>query len=393
MGIRLAIPSDITAIRVLDAGAFPTGNPALEPAAPGELEGGIQRGEVWLDERDGVIVGFIHCETLEKSRYNLVSLVVANEFQGRGFGRNLMSHIRDSILSPDIAAEVTCVTSPENIRMIAILLSYGFIGTNLITDYFGPGKGRIFFHFGQSKFEYVRQNHVYGPLASSGAIVELMTHNAMHVVDIQVGAQGALLDLAEPLTPDPVSLRQTEANSSVGQASGVLAALTFLLGFSFVESDYSIALRLFVMVAVILTVGGMQVYANSTGNMARIGDGNFSDHMKWGNLLLDFGGHYPLVLVLPAVFAAHTKSIIGAAIIGAIVTALLFAYEFSSFSIYRRYKKTWLITSLVVMTCLLPVIALPLTLWLDNQWLWVALTSAVLGGRFAWQARRSVREG
>jgi ribosomal protein S18 acetylase RimI-like enzyme len=46
--------------------------------------------------------------------------------------------------SPYLVA-VTCMTSPNNLAMQALLESFGFIQVGLASDYFGPGKHRLRF--------------------------------------------------------------------------------------------------------------------------------------------------------------------------------------------------------------------------------------------------------
>jgi GNAT superfamily N-acetyltransferase len=393
MDIRLAGPGDLEALRKLDNLAFPPGNPDLEPSGPMELERGLEHDELWLGFEGNKPVGFLHVERIEEDRFNLISLVISPDFQRRGFGRQFLAFITVEFLKGRPKAEITCVTSPRNAGMIAALLSSGFIGTSIVRDFFGPGKDRLVFQFSPNRFEYVHRNQMYVPLESSIAIEKLMASGSMHIVSFHLGSQGDLVELAKFVENDVAGLRQTEANTSVAQASGVLAALTFLLGFSFVDPDYSLPLRLFLIVGIVATLGSIQVYANSTGNMVRIGDGSFDAHMKWGNLLLDFGGHYPLVLILPALFVSGAQVGVIAFLVGTIVTVLLVAYELSPFSIFRRHQRTAVGTVLMYTTSLLPMLAAPIEVLLGSQAVWVILSGSVLLLRFGWQARRNSFEG
>lgn len=393
MDIRLAGPADLPVLRELDHRAFPEGNIDLEPSAPNELERGLENDELWLGFEGEEPIGFLHLEQIEHDRFNLISLVVSPDFQRKGFGRQFLAFLKNEFLRQRPKAEVTCVTSPRNSGMIAALLSSGFIGTSIVKDYFGPAKDRLVFQLSPNRFEYVHRNQMYVPLESSTAIEKLMSTGSMHIVGFHVGSQGELVELAKFVENDIAGLRQTEANTSVAQASGVLAGLTFLLGFSFVDPDYSLALRLFLVFGVVATLGSIQVYANSTGNMVRIGDGSFDAHMKWGNLLLDFGGHYPLVLILPALFASGADVGVIAFVVGIMVSILLLAYELSPFSIFRRHQRTVVGTVLMYLTSLLPMLAAPIELFFGSQGLWVLVSGSVLLLRFGWQARRKSFEG
>lgn len=401
MAIRLALAGDVKKIRALEKGSFPKGKLDLEPAHVGEIEYGVEKQQIWVEEVGADLVGFIHVEELKDRRYNLVSLAVKNDYKGRGFGRNLLAHVLALVFESEPQAEMSCVTSPRNIGMMRLLLSHQFVGTRIARDYYGKGKDRVFFRRGYSRGEYFRGSHEYIPMDSTDALIFAMENANKELVGVQSSAQGVMAELANPVASEPIALRQTEANASVSESSGVLAALVFLLGFSFAaEGDALPWLRVFLAIAAVLTLGSLQVYANSTGSMARIGDGKFDAYMKWGNLLLEYGGIYPLALSLPVMVAALSPLPgIGYVVVG-FTTLLLFAYEFSPFSIYSRYRKSVTSTVLVLISCLLPA-ASSLLLYANSagqgdksaQGWWVLLASLVLLARFVWQARRGNDEG
>lgn len=395
MSIRKANSIDLPSIQKLDRAAFPGNSADLEPSAPGELEHGLERREIWVYELNQVVVGFIQFEKLDRSRYNLISLVVDSKHQGEHIGKSMVKKVLKRTRKRNPDAEVGCVTSPRNTRMISLLLKRGFKGVEHVSDYFGPGKDRLWFKLSKSEPDYPDTTRVVVPLEDPTALIKLMSEKSFHLISVQEASQGLLVTLGQPVIADPVSLRQTEANTSVAQASGILAALAFILGFVFKDADgINTPLGVFLVFSIVLTAGAVQLYANSTGNMARIGDGNFDKHMKWGNLLLDFGGHYPLILVLPALVASGVKDTGLALIAGIGVSAMLLWYEFSPYSIFRRYKFSWVSGALVLVTCLVPVLSALFVDLSKNQSaeLWMLGVFVLLALRFALQAGRKSTE-
>lgn len=386
-----AVEGDLALVRALDSEAFPQGDTNLEPSSDGEIEAGISKGELWLArDVEGVVLAYAQCESLAPNSFNLISLAVIPSAQNQSVGRRLLEHLIATVEHVSPEAEITCVTSPKNERMIRLLLSKGFKGVEYLKDYFGPGKDRIWFRKCIENLEYRSNSQVTVLAEQSDAYSDLMQTRGMHLVDTWPGSQGKLLTLAQPVQVDSVSLRQTEANTSVAQASAILAALAFLVTILFQMAKESAAspVGVLLIISLVLTIGATQVYANSTGNMARIGDGNFDKHMKWGNLLLDFGGHYPLVILLPALFSrigGETGWL--ATLLGFAVGLLILAYELSPFSIFRRHKFSWIGFALVLLTAGLPAFTWLIALPGPFEAIWVGAVLAVLSLRFAWQAR------
>ena len=135
--------------------------------------------------------------------------------------------------------------------------------------------------------------------------------------------------------------------------------------------------------ATILTVGALAIFANSSGNLARIRDDGFDAHMRWANLLLEFGGLYPLVIAITAVsLSLDSDSLTASIVVGSLTSALLLAYEYSPFSILSRYHQPWFLHLVVIVTCALPAAFAPSVLVLGDETPWVAAVGLVLLARF-----------
>lgn len=139
---RKANEADLEKIRLLDSECFPVGSLDLEPAAPGELEAGVQNGEILLALCDSEIVGMIQLHN-SSSDSELLSLAITKDFRGMGLGKSLMSQILNQWSTE--SASLTCVTSPNNLAMRALLESFGFLEQAEIRDHFGEGKHRLLY--------------------------------------------------------------------------------------------------------------------------------------------------------------------------------------------------------------------------------------------------------
>lgn len=382
---------DLPDIHSLDKAVFPERSLDLEPASEEELEFGVSRGEIFVAKNDGTTMGFIHFETISDTAINLVSVAVSPDHQGQGIGRRLVQFMGEAIA--ESIEEVSCVTSPRNGPMIKLLLEENFVGTALVKSYFGEGRDRLVFKRTNTADEYLLGGGDFVPLESSDAIISLMASGSRQLSRIHFGAQGPLLEISKTVEIDFASARNNEASTSVSQAAGILSALTFLLGFSFVLESFSIYLRIFLIIAAVITVGAVQVYANSTGSVLRAKDASFDSHMKMGNLLLDFGGHYPLIIVMPAIFISFDDPFASQIIVAAVVSLLLLIYELSPYSIFYRYKQGFINTVLMVATAVLPLISVWSQFTFSSQLEWILIAIAILSIRFAIHAARNSAEG
>ncbi len=134
--------SDYTTVRALDDATFPESSPDKQRAEPGELEWGIEAGDVHLLDYEGHAVGYVYADRSVPGRVYISGIAIHPGFQGHGFGGLLMSHLLTVLPDGDRTAVVT-VTSPRNLRMLRTLFRRGFAARWALTDYFGPGKHRF----------------------------------------------------------------------------------------------------------------------------------------------------------------------------------------------------------------------------------------------------------
>ena len=390
--LRKAVASDIEALRLLDRLAFPPGELDREPAHPGELEAGLERGQFTVCEIDGVVVGMLQSEHLEPDHVYLAALAVHPDHQGKHVGHELVADFVANVERMDPRPSVTTVTSPSNVAMISLLVNQGFIVRTAMRNYFGPGKDRVYCQLKTRRQVVAPDDRVLVPVEATGHVFDLLAHEEYAITDVLASVQGKLFELSRFDPEDRQGLKADEASISVSESGAVAAALTFLLGLSFAVPDYSEPLRILILVATILTVGSLQIYANASGSLARIKDDSFDRHMKWGNLLLEFGGVLPLVIVLPAVFARASDNFALSFSVAVIVSLTIGAYEYSSFAISARYRHGVVFHILVGATVALPLVAAPLFAVTGRDTLWVALVGLVMALRLLWLVPASQRE-
>jgi GNAT superfamily N-acetyltransferase len=113
----------------------------LERAAPGELERGVEAGDVWVVECAEGVVGYAHLDRQCRSRFVVAGLVVVPSRRGHRLGTSLLAAALESV---DLGRTPVCaVTSPENLVMLNLLFARGFVGRWALPGYFGPALHRV----------------------------------------------------------------------------------------------------------------------------------------------------------------------------------------------------------------------------------------------------------
>jgi ribosomal protein S18 acetylase RimI-like enzyme len=145
ISIRPAGASDLAQLLALDKECFPAGNTDLEPAPPGEIEQGVADGSVFVAISEDIAIGMLQLERSSSNEWELLSLAITNSHRSKGVGKALLEQMLLELKKSPYLVAVTCMTSPNNLAMQALLESFGFIQVGLAPDYFGPGKHRLRF--------------------------------------------------------------------------------------------------------------------------------------------------------------------------------------------------------------------------------------------------------
>lgn len=163
--------------------------------------------------------------------------------------------------------------------------------------------------------------------------------------------------------PTPVSTRPPSVVSRSGAAaagvafsSGILASIAFVLGLSFTSPAYPDGVRVLLMCAALATTASLIIYANTSGELARLRTNSFGRYTKWGNVLSEFGGVFPFLIALPVTFAKITSSVGVALAAAALFGAALLVYDRSTFAISARFRQTISTTALSLVVAAAPVL-------------------------------------
>lgn len=140
--IRVAKQADLAAVQAIDSECFPKGLLELEPAAPGEIEGGIVSGCILVAESDGQIVGFLQYRVDSPAEIELLSLGITGPMRSQQLGSKLMQRFFE-LVEYFPHQRVSCFTAPTNLSMQRLLEKFGFRNQGIKDNHFGPGKHRL----------------------------------------------------------------------------------------------------------------------------------------------------------------------------------------------------------------------------------------------------------
>jgi hypothetical protein len=189
---------------------------------------------------------------------------------------------------------------------------------------------------------------------------------------------GPVFEMGKFERDDVASLQSDECAASLTFSAGALGAITFILGFSFVSSNYPDDVRVLLIGAAVVTTFSLIIYANASGELSRLRSNIFTHHMKWGNLLSEYGGVFPFLFTLPVTLASVTKNQWVALATATMVSSALYMYERSRFAIASRFRRTPFIAGLEIVTCSAPITGAFFVLYFPVSWPWTVVISLAL---------------
>lgn len=392
--VTLAVERDLDEIRQLDQLCFPPGDLHREPAAPGELEKGIGARRVSIVRRSGEIVGFLQYEQPIEDHIYISALGVHPDARGQQVGRTLLKNLLSQIAASGKHPAVSIVTGPSNYAMLRLLLSQGFLVRTIMRDYFGPGHDRFYCQY-KVRTEYLDPDDRYLiPVHATDHIARLMATEEHVITSVVTLPTGPAFEIRKFERDDFAALQANECTASITFSAGALGAITFILGFSFVTSNYPDDVRVLLIGAAVIATFSLIIYANASGELSRLRSNTFSHHMKWGNVLSEYGGVLPFLITLPVALASVTRNYLVALTTGAIVSLALYMYERSRFAIGSRFQRTLFIVSLEVVTCSAPLTGVIFALYFLITWPWtVAISLALMMKVVIYLIRRPAESG
>lgn len=377
VSVRQADISDLGEVERLDAICFQPSDPDHQPAAPGELRAGLQARQCLVAELNDVVVGYIAHDAPSPDHIYISALAVEPGHRESGVGGALLDHFLRS-LSPTtlVTTSISTVTSPNNLPMLRLLCSRNFIVRRQLADYFEPGSKRFYCQLKTRHMFTDPDDRYLVPVGSIASIGHLLDDDAYVITDVLSMSWDAFVYEISRFDVDDIgSLQSDECAASISFQSAILAILTFLLGFAFASSNYPAGAWAVLVFATLASTISLIIYANASGDLSRLQNGDFQQYMKWGNLLSEFGGVQPFAVVLALTFANVASTDATGAVVAGGVGAALLLYEFSSFSYRDRYRRELRYTIAAIICAALPLAGV----WtLDSETLTIAWTVVAL---------------
>lgn len=288
------------------------------------------------------IVAFLLLAPPRAGHYVVRALTVHPEHRDRGYDAALLTHLLDDIRARDTNERpaVSTALPVDDIQALRLFLDHDFVGRRALDDYFGPGRPGLHCVY-KSRFEYLDPDERYElPLTGWQTIRGLIAGEKYAMTAAYVSDGRPVVEIARFEIEDIATLQSDEAAAGITFAAGVLAAITFVLGFSFTSARYPDDIKMLLLGAALATTIALIVYANASGELARLRSNAFTTNMKWGNVLSEHGGVLPFMVSLEVTYARTTNSVVAAMITSAVASVALALYYRSRFSLASRFHRS-----------------------------------------------------
>ncbi len=204
MTVRPAESAELLDVVALDRACFPVDDPHLQPAAPGELEAGVERGRLLVARASDVpdvparLLGFVQYDSAAADCHLVLGLAVAAGYRRRGVGRRLVREVLASLGAdpPQAGVAVAMTTSPRNVGMLRLAFSCGFVATEYLPDYFGAGSGRFYLRTSTRWARSVSRRTLI-PVHATHLAAQLLARPGSAVTAVHHLAQGPFLEVRE----------------------------------------------------------------------------------------------------------------------------------------------------------------------------------------------------
>lgn len=334
--------ADLPRLVEIESLCFSPGDPDRNSASRGELADGLEATQILVVERgqggEAAVVAYVQYYTIgDGSEYYIEGVAVHPDMRGANLARDLLVELRRRLHYRRRANPILAMTvSPRNVAMIRSALAAGFVGTDFVADYFGPREDRIYFRWPLSPYAQLGES-LFLPVDAHREI-SARAANGYVLAAFEKLPQGASYCLRRRTSDDQAPLSANEAAVSVAVAATLLAAFTFLFGLSFVSAIVTNDIRFFLGFGLLSSTFALLIYGKSSGELSRIRRGVFNLQMQAGNVFSEFGGHYPLILLIPVVISrvAQSTSLSVILCIGSVIG--LAWYHNSGLALIDRYK-------------------------------------------------------
>ena len=100
----------------------------------------LQKGKVYLIERNGVAIGNLSYERNGSDHVYISGLVINPAFQGQGVAREVLTNLLEELRG---VKRVDLTTHPDNHRALELYQSLGFVIESRKENYYGDGEPRL----------------------------------------------------------------------------------------------------------------------------------------------------------------------------------------------------------------------------------------------------------
>ncbi len=387
---RPADPAELPRVRALLESAYGAG-PAPSREA---LEHLLRHGLVRVAEVDGTVAACAAAEAPSPGHMRLCAVAVASGARRRGVGARLVRELLEEL--PEASGDrptVSAVVGAGDLDAARFLLACGFIGTRVFGA--GPdGEPRIQYQH-KLRVDYVDPDarHLV-PAALPEQLTLSLAPDDHAVTGLVTLAEGPAFEITRFERDDPASLQSGEAAAGIAFSGALLAAITFLLGISFTSDRFPDDVRLVLIGSTFSTMLSTIVYANASGELARIRANSFGRIMKWGNVLSEFGGVLPFLITLPVIYAGVGDNRWIIMLMALASGAAIAGYEWSEFSIAHRFRNTGTGFVLMALTAVSPLYGAAAVTTDTVTWPWALLLIVTLTARtWLYLARRGPEAG
>jgi hypothetical protein len=260
--------------------------------------------------------------------------------------------------------------------MIRVLTGAGFVGTAWVDDYFGPGKDRVYFELANGAFpDYTEL--ILIPAASLRPVKDML-QGKRHLIASARLPHGWHVEVATPLDSEPASVKTNEVSVSSAFAGTLMAAFTFLFGFTLTTPEIGADLLGTAGVGVLVSLLALIAYTNASGDLARLKPRAWDRLIRAGNAWSEFGAVYLLFALTPALVLSATGFSVGAVVIAAVASLLLIAYHVSQMDISHRYPRRRMMWAAIrVIYTAMPIATLGVWWLAGSTWPWTIGLSAL----------------
>ncbi|MER6330506.1 GNAT family N-acetyltransferase [Streptomyces sp. NPDC001034] len=367
--------------------------PSAVPS-PTHLAHAVTHGLVQVAEADGALVGCAAAEVPSAAHVRLFVIAVHPGNRRRGLASRLLREILER--APDRPQErslVSAVAGTRELEVMRFLLARGFIGTRTLRT--GTDAELLIHYQYKLPVEYIDPDarHLV-PVAASEQLVDSLAPADQAVTALVELAGLPAFEIARFERDDPASLQSGEAAAGIAFSGSLLAAITFILGFSFTSSRFPDDVRLLLIGATFSTMLSLIVYASASGELARIRANSFGRIMKWGNVLSEYGGVLPFLISLPVTYAEVSRNPWTTMVLAALLSGAIIGYERSEFSIAHRFRHNRAEVALMALTGVSPGVGAAMVAVGTVTWPWTAVLAATLALRtWLYLARQGAEAG